>query len=45
VRRQGIRGEHVVLPIAAVVDLSGDTVHVRLSDQELDSLRPYTPSA
>jgi uncharacterized protein YrrD len=44
-RRQGIRGEHVVLPIAAVVDLSGDTVHVRLSDQELASLRPYTPSA
>ncbi len=44
-RRQGLRGEHVVLPIAAVVDLSGDTVHVRLSDQELDSLRPYTPNA
>jgi len=41
VRRPGIRGEHVVLPITAVRDVSGDTVHVGLTDQEIAALRPY----
>lgn len=41
VRRRGFAGDRVMLPVAAIADVSGDTVHVTLTDEQFDALPPY----
>ncbi|HUY75461.1 MAG TPA: PRC-barrel domain-containing protein [Ktedonobacterales bacterium] len=40
-RRKGLGGQLVVLPMEAVADLEDDLVHVTLTDAEVDALAPY----
>ena len=42
-RRKGLRGERVRLPISCIADIQDGVVHVTLTDDELDALEPYTP--
>jgi sporulation protein YlmC with PRC-barrel domain len=40
-RRKGLGGQLVILPMVAVADLEDDLVHVTLTDAEVDALAPY----
>ena len=40
-RRKGLGGQLVVLPMDAVADLEDDLVHVTLTDDEVDALTPF----
>jgi len=40
-RRKGLGGQLVILPMDAVADLEDDLVHVTLTDAEVDALAPY----
>lgn len=40
-RRKGLGGQLVLLPMEAVADLEDDLVHVTLTDDEVDALAPY----
>lgn len=42
-RRKGLRGQRVWLPISSISDLQDGVVHITLTDDELDALEPYTP--
>lgn len=43
VKRKGIFGPNLVLPIAAVADVEDGVVHITLSRAEVDALPHYTP--
>jgi sporulation protein YlmC with PRC-barrel domain len=43
VKRKGLFGHSVVLPIAQVADIDDGVVHITLSDHELDALARYQP--
>ncbi len=41
IRRKGLGGRLVILPMEDVADLEDDLVHVTLTDDEIDALAPY----
>jgi uncharacterized protein YrrD len=43
VKRKGLLGHNLVLPIAQVADIDDGVVHIALSDHELDALARYQP--
>lgn len=43
IKRKGIFGPNLVLPIAAVTDVEDGVVHITLSRDEVDALPHYTP--
>ena len=43
VKRKGLFGHSVVLPVALVANIDDGVVHIRLSDHELDALARYQP--
>jgi hypothetical protein len=41
--RQGVLGEHVVIPLEKVVEVVGSNVQVDLNETDVDLLEPYRP--
>lgn len=42
-RRKGLRGQRVRLPMSSIADIQDGVVHVTLTDDELNALEPYAP--
>ena len=41
--REGLRAEHVVIPLEKVIEVVGSNVQVDLNDTDVDLLEPYRP--
>jgi PRC-barrel domain len=41
--REGLRGEHVVIPLEKVIEVVGSNVQLDLNDTDVDLLKPYRP--
>jgi PRC-barrel domain len=42
--RQGVLGEHVVIPLEKVIEVVGSNVQVDLNETDVDLLEPYRPA-
>jgi len=41
--REGLRGEHVVIPLEKVIEVVGSNVQLDLNETDVDLLEPYRP--
>jgi len=41
--REGLRGEHVVIPLEKIIEVVGSNVQVDLNDTDVDLLEPFQP--